>query len=451
MGVLLIVGAVTLVWAVTDLRKPEGGRIPRLTSMNKAFEVCRAFADANDMKALNRSRGGDFLFEGTKDSGRISLLGGTSGLSVKAEMPVMIGGDRDFSVGLRREGQAAQPGLLPALDLEGTPPDALLAALSHDGQTLLAAALRANDRWMSSTLTANHLEVKLPVSYSKKRLAAAIRVTVEHAVAFRHHLDTVDIQDGLLHRAVGTGVLARPAQLCVLKSLADTPRGRTIAENVLDDADQEIHIRAVLACGQGALNRLLSLVAVPRHEWYGLERGVAEGFAELIGHIDEGRLLDALSDGLDRQTSAVFRQRLIHSVARKGPAGAAGVFIERIERHGESADAGLLDGLVQLADPTIVPEVERLLQVRDLDDAHRVRLIETLGELGRRQSVAVLTEFTEGLLRDGAVKAAARAAVLSIQARLGSPDAGGLALAEGSDEGGLTLGGEAGEMTLAED
>ena len=104
--------------------------------------------------------------------------------------------------------------------------------------------------------------------------------------------------------------------------------------------------------------------------------------------------------------------------------------------------------LSQLQDPSTQPELLHLLERDEL--AVRQHAAVGLGRVGTVAAVEPLLRYTHGLLTDPTLKELAREAVGRIQERLGSVDAGRLALASGSDTAGaLSVAEDDGRLALA--
>jgi len=78
----------------------------------------------------------------------------------------------------------------------------------------------------------------------------------------------------------------------------------------------------------------------------------------------------------------------------------------------------------------------------------RVAVADALGAVGTVRSVETLLPLTQGLLADGDAKAAARAAIAAIQARLGEVEAGRLSVVEDGLSGAVSVATEAGRVSV---
>lgn len=119
--------------------------------------------------------------------------------------------------------------------------------------------------------------------------------------------------------------------------------------------------------------------------------------------------------------------------------------LRRLASSGANAEPALL-ALLALTEGPLHPN--------DLDGVHEehalIEILRTLGLAGTAVSVERLKPHASGLLTDSGVKEAARDAIETIQSRA-KAGAGGLTLSAPGLDGAVTLGGDAGAVSLTED
>jgi HEAT repeat protein len=105
--------------------------------------------------------------------------------------------------------------------------------------------------------------------------------------------------------------------------------------------------------------------------------------------------------------------------------------------------------LAQIGDAASEPALLRWLVATD-SVPMKIGVARALAQVGTVAAVEPLLPLTKGLLSDGDLKRTARAAIDTIQARLGDVEAGRLSISElARQDGALSLATEGGELSMA--
>lgn len=230
----------------------------------------------------------------------------------------------------------------------------------------------------------------------------------------------------------GEPEVRRRAQATLLREFGQDARTRLAAEGWPSLADPVLELARLTACGDAVAEPgLVEFAGVSQP----LElRGAAlRTLVQRFGYArHQGSVLAALgaSSGQDRRAA-------LRLVVEAGDTEQVPRLSAQMMREPDELAVSFAEALGQLEDPRAEPDLVHLLArpVPALQCAAAV----ALGRLGTVRAVASLLPLTEGLLRDAAVKDAAREAVRAIQGRLGPVEAGRLSLADDDASGRVSL------------
>jgi HEAT repeat protein len=342
-------------------------------------------------------------------------------LSWGEKRPRVLTGDDDFDreVSLRGNGAGV-------FALAGTKARKLLRALVDEGGSLLGGKLEFDG---------SHDD------------AAGIFHSTELLCAVAALLDAASTSGAaLLLENVETDALpqVRAGSLRALTALH--PKSPKLARGVaaaLRDSDPTIQFAAAaLAPAESARPVLVALLADPRLRQD--DRAAAlQAMLDRFGYQDVQPLISAAWD-------SPYENLRVLAVQASGEAHDQSGFDRfcalTTSKHLSTCLAAVAT-LGQLGDPRAEPVLIGLLD--HLSDEVRVAAIRALGCVGTVRAVEPLLALTRGLLH-GEVRAAARAAVVLVQARLGETEAGLVSLAQVSEhEGAVSVAPGGGEVSVA--
>jgi HEAT repeat protein len=201
------------------------------------------------------------------------------------------------------------------------------------------------------------------------------------------------------------------AVLVLAREFRQHPATRATLLAALEDASEEVRLRAAMFLGEEGRAALLDLVA---------RTGTDDSCA--------ARAIEALGERLPAEAAEAALRRALGGAGRPSTARACLEVLGRLGR--PEAEALLLDALRTEDGPVSAASAEAL---------------------GRAGTVAAVVPLREAAERNGDLRRAARQAIAEIQARLSGAAPGQLSLAAG-EAGALSLAdGEPGRLSLAED
>ena len=323
-------------------------------------------------------------------------------------------GDHGFDVAVFCEGQ----------------PLALRALLDHEVRAVFGALISGQQAVLA--------EQKLTLDLSSVRpTGAEMAATLRRMLAAMHTLKAssdraADMAGALAHHARGDtaeGVRHRCFEVLV-DQFADDPRTGTVAEAMPAFDTPEREIRRLMQCTDTTARA--GLEALARENLPRAQRGAA--LRSLVQRFDYRGSRELVLEALDAP-SAVDRLAALALVAAAGDTEQVPRLSARMLREDDLHALAFAETLGKLGDARAENALLSLL-ARESEALQRVAAV-ALGRLAGVRAVEHLLPLTEGLLRAGPVKEAARDAVRRIQARLGADGAvgaGRVSLAE--DTGG---------------
>lgn len=335
------------------------------------------------------------------------------------------------------------------IELNGDLPSRLLASMSSSQQARIRHLLGADRNYR--VLTEDGLKARLDIwAGQPANSRAELNNIIATSVEFSQAVDRATVPDDLWEVAQGSSEVAELAYFALVKNHADTEVGRRAIESGVTHDNARIRYSAIIAAGTDAADDLLKVLSVSQDYWYGLESAIARALFDLTGHVSEERLTATLRAALDVQGGKSLRSALLRAVRHRRFEPAVGVICDSITSMLGSELIQAAQALGAIGGPAAEEGLVALLDDPSLRESEVIPIIDAIGAIGNRSSVAALTPLTEGVLRDGGIKQASRDAILQIQSRLAGAGAGQLALAGEKGKGDLAIAVDSGALAMSE-
>jgi hypothetical protein len=309
----------------------------------------------------------------------------------------------------------------------------VLAWLSAGTRSELLTVLRAGIRLEAGVFRWEQAELLTDAKAFESRLRACLDLA-------QRLPDPDDIPAALLANALNDPLLeVRNRNLGVLLSgKVGEAEAIHAARHTQLDHDPALLLQAGILLGREGAGRLRHLVTA-REVPEPLRRMALE---RLVRQAGDAPSTVAFLHALLELPGYPLAAAALEALDRLGPP----VPLELLRRHRAHPAEGTREVVAELLGLSTESEAQevlwQMLARRDEHDSVLLSVFAALGRAGDRRSVRHILPFTAGLLRRGAVKEAARNAILEIQGRLGEPGSGRLSLA-GAE-------GPRGELTLAD-